>query len=74
VNHLRSDALAHEARDADRLREVQELMLSDAVLSRTNVVFTPHVAFNSVETFERLQTVSAETILAFAEGRPVNAV
>lgn len=74
VQHLRSDARAHDSRDADRVRELQELLLSDALLAKLNVVFTPHVAFNSVETFERLQTVTAETILAFAEGRPVNAV
>ncbi len=74
VRHLRSDAQAYEARDADRVRELQELLLGDALLARLNVVFTPHVAFNSVETFEMLQTVTADTILAFAEGRLINAV
>ena len=74
VRHLRSDAQAYDARDADRVRELQELLLSDALLARLNVVFTPHVAFNSVETFEMLQTVTAETILAFAEGRLINEV
>ena len=73
VQHLRSDAQAYDARDADRVRELQELLLSDALLANLNVVFTPHVAFNSVEAFEHLQTVTAETILAFAEGRLVNA-
>jgi D-lactate dehydrogenase len=74
VSHLRSDALAHEDRDADRLREVQELMLSDAVLSRTNVVFTPHVAFNSEEAVARLREATVENIRSFVAGRPTNLV
>ena len=74
VQHLRSDALAHDARDADRVRELEELMLGDAVLSRSNVVFTPHVAFNSVEAVARVQEITVESITAFAKGRPVNIV
>jgi D-lactate dehydrogenase len=73
VQHLRSDAQAYDARDADRVRELQELLLSDALLAQKNVVFTPHVAFNSIEAVERLVEVTVETILAFAEGRIVNA-
>lgn len=72
VQHLRSDATAHDARDADRVRELQELMLGDAVLARNNVVFTPHVAFNSVEAVERVKAVTVENIEAFAAGRGVN--
>jgi D-lactate dehydrogenase len=74
VQHLRSDALAHDARDADRVRELEELMLGDAVLSKSNVVFTPHVAFNSVEAVARVQEITVESITAFAKGRPVNIV
>ena len=74
VEHLRSDALAHEARDADRIRELEELMLGDAVLARPNVVCTPHVAFNSQEAVERLQQATIENLTSFAAGRPVNLV
>ncbi len=73
VQHLRSDAEAHDARDADRVRELQELLLSDALLAKSNVVFTPHVAFNSVEAIERLLLATVENIRAFAEGRVGNA-
>ncbi len=72
VQHLRSDAQAHDAHDSDRVRELQELLLSDALLANLNVVFTPHVAFNSIEAVERLLTVTVETILAFADGRLIN--
>ncbi len=68
VKHLRSDDIAHEARDADRLREVQELMLSDEVLARGNVVFTPHVAFNSEEAVARLRATTLENIRSFVAG------
>jgi len=74
VQHLRSDATAHDARDADRVRELQELMLGDDVLSRSNVVFTPHVAFNSVEAVERVKQVTLENIRAFAAGQRMNIV
>ncbi len=74
VQHLRSDATAHDARDADRVRELQELMLGDDVLSRSNVVFTPHVAFNSVEAVERVKQVTLENITAFIAGRSLNIV
>lgn len=74
VQHLRSDSLAHEDRDADRIRELHELMLGDAVLSRSNVVFTPHVAFNSVEAVERLKHETAGNIAAFIAGAPVHLV
>ncbi len=69
IAHLHTDALADEARDADRVRELEGLLLGDAVLARSNVVCTPHVAFNSVEAVERLQQMTVENITAFAEGR-----
>jgi len=72
IQHLRSDALATDDRDADRLRELQEIMLSDDVLSRSNVVFTPHVAFNSFEASERMRRATMEIISGFVAGRPVN--
>ena len=72
IEHLRSDAVATEERDADRLRELQELVLSDDLLSRSNVVFTPHVAFNSVEATDRMRRATMENIAGFVSGNPVN--
>lgn len=74
VKHLRSDASAQDARDADRLRELQELMLGDELLTRSNVVFTPHVAFNSAEAVGRLRRTALENIQAFVKGAPINVV
>ena len=74
IKHLRSDALAGEARDAERVRELEELMLADAVLQRKNVVFTPHVAFNSVEAVARRNQATAENIAAYFAGQVMNRV
>jgi D-lactate dehydrogenase len=74
IKHLRSDDLAHEARDAERVRELQELMLGDAVIQRSNVVFTPHVAFNSVEAVERRNKITVENITSFLAGQPANRI
>jgi len=74
LRHLRSDALAHEARDADRIRDLRELVLGEAVLSRPNVVFTPHVAFNSHEAVLRLREGTVANLRAFMKGAPQNIV
>jgi D-lactate dehydrogenase len=74
LRHLRSDALAHEAHDADRLRDLRELVLGEAILSRANVVFTPHVAFNSHESVARLRQGTAANLKAFLAGKPQNLV
>jgi D-lactate dehydrogenase len=74
LRHLRSDALAHEAHDADRIRDLRVLVLGEAVLSRSNVVFTPHVAFNSHEAVLRMRQETAENLRAFVKGTPQNLV
>lgn len=74
LRHLRSDALAHEAHDADRIRDLRELVLGEAVLSRPNVVFTPHVAFNSHEAIARLREMNAANLQAYLAGKPQNLV
>ena len=40
LRHLRGDAGAQEARNPNRLRELEELMHGDAMLARPNVVFS----------------------------------
>ncbi len=68
VKHLQGDDSASESHDADRLRNMQELILGDAVLSRKNVVFTPHVAFNSREAVQSLREGTLENIATFLRG------
>lgn len=74
LRHLRSDALAHEAHDADRIRDLRQLVLGEAILSRLNVVFTPHVAFNSHEAVMRMRELTVANIKAFIAGARQNLV
>jgi D-lactate dehydrogenase len=74
VAKLQGDVNTREAHDPERLAALQEVMLGDAILSRPNVVFTPHVAFNSEEAVERLLATTVENIRAFLAGSPVNVV
>lgn len=74
LHHLRSDERAMESRDADRLRQLEELVLGNALLDRSNVIFTPHVAFNSVESMRRVAEFTAENIRGFLQDQPINLV
>ena len=44
------------------------------LLARPNVVFTPHVAFNSFEAVERINALTVENIKAYLRGQPINVV
>ena len=61
-------------REPGRIKELEDLMRNKRLLARPNVVFTPHVAFNSVEAVARINTTTAENIRAFLRGNLVNLV
>jgi D-lactate dehydrogenase len=61
-------------RDPERLQELRTLGRNEALLARPDVVFTPHVAFNSVEAVERIDNVTIENIRAFVAGTPTNTI
>jgi D-lactate dehydrogenase len=58
----------------ERVQELEELFENRRLLARAEVVFTPHVAFNSVEAVERINSMTVENIRAFLQGAPVNVV
>lgn len=62
------------APDDSRIKELHELMLNHKLLERPNVLFTPHIAFNSVEAVERILVATVENIRAFVAGMPINVV
>ncbi len=74
VKHLQDDVSpeSDQVHLEKRARDLQELMVSHSLLGRPNVVFTPHVAFNSVEAVARLNAVTVENIRAFMAGAPQN--
>ncbi len=61
-------------RDPERLEELRSLNRNEALLARPDVVFTPHVAFNSNEAVERIDQVTIENIRAFLAGEPINTI
>ncbi len=61
-------------REPNRVRELQNLLRNKRLTARPNVIFTPHVAFNSVEAVERINAVTVENILGFLNGQPANLV
>lgn len=62
------------ALDARRLGELKALMSNGALIARPDVVFTPHIAFNSEQGIERVNRTTVENIRAFLAGRPVNVI
>ena len=61
-------------RHPERLAEIQRLTANESLLSRPNVIFTPHVAFNSAEAVQRINEVTLQNIVGFAAGTPINLV
>ena len=62
------------AQNPARIQELQSLMLNTKLISRPNVVFTPHSAFNSVEAVERINRITLKNIRRFLQGSPMNLV
>jgi D-lactate dehydrogenase len=74
IEKLRSDTEPHHIPHHHRVHGLHNLIKSDSVLGRTNVVFTPRVAFQSVETVRRLDAAAVANIRAFISGNPINIV
>ena len=55
---------------SDRATIVRNHML----IARNDVIITPHIAFNSREAVERILATTAENLLGFIEGKPVNVI
>lgn len=76
VEHLRGNFAQRELRAPDRARvqELEALVQNHRLLVRPNVLFTPHMAFNSVEAVERILQTTLDNIRAFVAGTPINVV
>jgi D-lactate dehydrogenase len=61
-------------RGPEGIKHIGRLFRNERLLARPNVVFTPHVAFNSVEAVERMHAMTVENIRAFLAGKPINVV
>ncbi len=56
------------------LEVLTSLVKDHILLSKDNVVFTPHIAFYSKEALERILETTVENIAAFVSGKPQNVV
>lgn len=59
---------------AGRGRTGRGLVKDHILLSKDNVVFTPHIAFYSDEALKRILDATVKNIEAFFEGNPQNAI
>ena len=71
VNRLQAGH-TRQPKPQERVYELQQLMHNAELISRINVVFTPHVAFNSVEAVQRINETTVRNIEAFLAGEPIN--
>ena len=60
--------------DKRKLEVLANLVKGHILLSRDNVVFTPHIGFYSQEALERILETTVSNIFRFLEGRPQNVV
>ena len=72
VNRLQAGDTTDDKPGSERVSELQRLMHNADLISRINVVFTPHVAFNSVEAVQRINETTVRNIEAFVAGEPIN--
>jgi len=52
--------------------ELEKLIKNDRLISRSDMVFTPHVAAKSVEAVQRINEMTVANIRAFLRGGPEN--
>ncbi len=60
--------------DTKKLESLGKIVKDHILLSRENVVFTPHIAFYSQEALERILETTIHNILAFLSGTPQNVI
>jgi D-lactate dehydrogenase len=64
----------YDVKHPESITKMQTLINNRKLLARKNVVFTPHVAFNSVEAVERINAMTVENIEAYQRGAPINVI
>ncbi len=60
--------------DASDVDELKTLVYDHELVRNPNVIVTPHMAFNTREAYRDIITISADNVLAFLAGAPVNTV
>ena len=60
--------------DSDKVEKLGNIIKDHILLSKENVVFTPHIAFYSQEALERIINTTCENIIDFINNNPKNTV
>jgi D-lactate dehydrogenase len=60
--------------DPKNIEDLANLVKDHVLLSKDNVVFTPHIAFYSKEAMERILETTVENVADFVSGHPQNIV
>ena len=60
--------------DPKKLDVLADLVKDHILLSKDNVVFTPHIAFYGKEALEKILDTTVQNIEAFVSGHPINIV
>ncbi|MGC8869896.1 MAG: NAD(P)-dependent oxidoreductase [Brevinematia bacterium] len=68
---MKEDTLMVDSSDYSR---IVKLIQSNILLHRENVVFTPHNAFNSIESVRRIAQTTVDNIKSFFDGKPQNVI
>ncbi len=64
-----------ELNEKDFSREkLEQLVENNRLLRRDDVIFTPHMAYNSREAVERILSTTVENITSYLDGQPQNTV
>jgi len=58
----------------DKAEDVKTQLLNHVLLDRSEVLVTPHNAFNSTEALQRILDVTIENVLGFVNQKPQNTV
>ena len=66
--HAITSATEAQAQDPARIKEFEGLLRNKRLLERPDVIFTPHIGFNSLEAVERINAATVGNIRRFLRG------
>ena len=69
--HAATGAITSEDPTPTRVKEFEDLLRNKRLLARPDVIFTPHIGFNSLEAVERINAATLENIRRFLRGEQV---
>ena len=69
--HAITGATEPHDHDPTRVKAFEDIFRNKRLLARPDVIFTPHIGFNSLEAIERINAATLENIRRFLRGETV---